>query len=257
MTGFRIMPRNSIAIADLKNPSMEGVAKQYDAGNKGFLTTEEAFRLFADKNDKTEPKSIQDVIKFLGGAQHQMTVRHMEMYEVLGSPWFASNWKGDFNISGVGAGNVRTGREVTPNYANPAKPPVDAFVFLVDANLMDGKVLEKDVVSATVVVGPKGFKPDAGSTLGEGVEVPLSLATQDAYTSFNRGGGASQVPERKYLAAAVDTKDIKDLAGTSGGVSFYVRLQMDDGRTLYLNKDGVSGRNFEVDAKDLAPAGTP
>src|SRR4051812_11991297 len=112
---FRIMPRNSIALADLKDPVLSKDARSYDSGRKGYLTTEEAFRFYAARNDNKEPSNIQEVIAFLGGAQHPMTQRHVDSYD-LANPWQASNWKGDFHIDGSGAGNVRTGRDVRPTF---------------------------------------------------------------------------------------------------------------------------------------------
>lgn len=256
MSSFRIMPRNSIPISDLKNSAMEQLAKQYDAGNKGYLTTEEAFRLYAQKNSDAQPANLQQVVDFLGGPQHKVTQRHLDGYELLMSPAFASNWKGDFNIPGLGAGNVRTGRDIRPDYSSGTPAPgQDQFMFLIDMNLVEQGRLERDLQGATLVVGPRGFKPEAGSNVPEFVEVPLALATQEGYKSYNRGGGASWVPERKYLAAAVDTNDLRALAGGPGSLEFYVRLNTNDGRTLYVNKDGKAFSNFEVTAEDLKQTG--
>jgi len=254
---FKILPRNSIAIADLQNKPMEDVAKKYDAGSKGYLTREEAYRLYADKHNDVTPGGMEDVLKFLGGAQHKVSIKHLEAYEVIGSPFFAHGWKGDFNAPGLGAGNIRTGREITPDYARqPGQASKDNFVFLIDCNLVDGNKLSKDIVSATLVVGPRGFKPEANSTVAEAVEIPLTLATQDGYKSYNRGGGASFVPEKKFLAAAVETSDLRDLTGGGKDLEFYVRLETTSGNNLYINKDGVAGQNFDVSEADLKPAGT-
>ncbi|MEW5848658.1 MAG: hypothetical protein AB2A00_07575 [Myxococcota bacterium] len=258
MSSFKIMPRNTIPISDLKNPAMEELAKQYDVGSKGYLTTEEAFRLYAAKNNDVQPTNIQDVLTFLGGAQHKMTVRHMDAWEVLGSPWLASNWKGDFSVKEFGAGNVRVGRDIRPDYTSRTPgAQIDQFVFLIDMNLVDQRKLTQDLANATVVVGPKGWKPEAGSSVAEAVEIPLALATQEGYQSYSRSGGGSWVPEKKFLAAAVDTEDLRALAGNEGELEFFVRLQTNEGRTLYINKDGQPMNNFHVSGSDLKSSGNP
>jgi len=47
MGTFRISPTTTLRIADLKDKTKEAVAKQFDAGNKGYLTTNEAYALYA------------------------------------------------------------------------------------------------------------------------------------------------------------------------------------------------------------------
>lgn len=245
MSTYRIMPKSSIRIADLKDPAMEAVARQYDVGNKGYLTTNEAFALYADRNNDVQPGSIDEVLKFLGGPQHKMTVHHLDGYEVLSMPWHAHDWKGDFNVPGLGAGNVRVGGYY--NWERPNDPRT--AVILIDCNLMDIATLEREVVSATLVVGPKGFKPEAGSQLPEeAVEIPLTMATEDAHMSWTRSGN-TWVPEKKFLATAVAVEDLRALGGAEG-VEFYVRLETTRG-TKFVNKDGVPGQNFGMSDDEL------
>lgn len=245
---FRIMPNTTIRISDINDRQMETVAKRYDAGNKGYLTTQEAFALFADHNQDTMPSSVKDVVDFLGGPQHKMTVHHQGFGEVMSLPWHAHDWAGDFSIPGLGAGNVRTGG--LHNWERPNDPL--AGVILFDCNLIDLNRLEKEVISATIVMGPEGFSPESGSDMAEAVEIPLTLATQPAHQTWNRGG-TSKVPEQKFLAAAIDIDDMKALGGGKG-VSFYVRLETTEG-TKYINKDGVPGRNFEISSDALTKYG--
>ena len=245
MTTFKILPKTSIRIADLKDKTKEQVASQYDVGGKGFLTTTEAYRLYANNNNDTLPSSLDQVVNFLGGAQHPIKVHSLDSDEVAALPWSVGDWKGDFNIGGFGAGNVRTGGVY--NWQTPDAPRSAGF--LIDLNLVDITKVEIDIISATLVVGPTGFVPEAGSAVPEeAVELPLTLMTQEAQTSWTRAG-PQQVPERKYLAASVDLVDLQALAG-GAGISFYVRLETTSG-TKYINKDGQPGQNFDISPGEL------
>lgn len=242
--GFRISPQTTIRIADLKSRDMEEVARRYDTGDKGYLTLNEAYALFADHNDDVLPSSLKDVVEFLGGKQHNVTVHHQGWGEVMALPWHAHDWKGDFSVPGFGAGNVRVGGLHNWEREQGQK----AAVFLFDCNLVDLHKLDKELVSATLVVGPAGFSPEDGASLGEAVELPLTLATQEAHETWTRAGN-QWVPERKYLAAAVDVEDLKKLANENG-LSFYARIETVHG-TQWINKDGVPGRNFDVSNDEL------
>lgn len=245
MPTFRISPATTLRIADLKDKAQEALAKKYDNGNKGYLTTTEAYQLYSDANNDVMPKGIGDVVAFLGGAQHPLTVHHLDHGEVLAMPFHAQDWRGDFHIAGFGAGNARVGGYY--NWERPQDPK--AAVFLFDMNLVDMARLEKDLVSATLVVGPAGFTPEAGSALPEeAVEVPLALATLEGHQRWERSGNSWQ-PEQKLLAAAVDIDDLRALAPNQG-ISFYVRLETTQG-TRYINRDGVPGRNFDVSDAEL------
>ena len=245
MPSFRISPNTTLRISDLKDRTKEELARRYDAGNKGYLTTTEAYSLFADQNQDTQPKSMDQVRTFLGGAQHDMTVHHLDHGEVMSMPFHAHDWKGDFRIDGLGAGNVRVGGYY--NWERPTDPKAAAFLF--DMNLVDMGKLDREVTSATLVIGPAGFTPEGGSNVREeAVDIPLTLATLEGHQRWERTGGGYQ-PEQKFLAAAVDIDDLRALAGGQG-LSFYVRLETSNG-TKYINKDGVSGRNFEMSDDDL------
>lgn len=245
MSSFKILPKNTIRIADLKDKSKEALAAKY-AGGKPYLTLNEAYALYADANNDAMPQSLADVVTFLGGAQHPMDVHHLESYEVLSLPWHVHDWKGDWNIGGFGAGNVRVGAYY--NTERPSEPR--AAVVLIDLNLVDMAKAERDITGASLVIAPKGFTPEAGSTVPEeAVEVPLTLATQDAYYSYSRTGSGWN-PERKFLAVAMDIDDVKKLQNGNQGVEFYVRLETSSG-TRYINRDGIPGQNFEISDADL------
>ncbi len=241
---FKIMTPNTIRIADLKNRQMEELAQRYDNGSKGYLTTDEAYALFADNNQDAMPSHLGDVINFLGGKQHNLTVHHQGWGEVMSLPWHVHDWAGDFSVPGLGAGNVRIGG--IHNWERPDDPKGVAFLF--DCNLVDIGALENKVTGATLVVGPAGFNPDDGSSLGEAVDIPLTLATQGAHQTWTRAG-SSWVPEKKFLAASVDADDLASLS-KGDGLSFYVRLDTTEG-PKWINKDGVSGRNFDVSEDQL------
>jgi len=188
---------------------------------------------------------MDEVINFLGGAQHPMTIHHLNHEEVLAMPFHLHDWKGDFNIPGLGAGHTMVGGYY--NWERPTDPKAAAFLF--DMNLVDQTRLEKEVTSATLVVGPLGFTPDAGSQLPEeAIEVPLTLATLEGHQRWERTGGGWQ-PEQKFLAAAVDIDDLRDL-GAGKGVSVYVRLETTNG-TKFINRDGAAGQNFDISDAEL------
>ncbi len=154
---------------------------------------------------------------------------------------YAPNWKGDFNIPGKGAGNVGTGRDFNGTR--------DATNVLVNCDLMDKNLLDFNLESATMVVGPKGAKDQASF-----VEVPMGVATAPGYTSWNRGGGSHTIPDKKFLSASIDTASLAKLA-KGGDLEFYMRLQTKDGQTIWINKDGQPFRNFQINASELQPRG--
>ncbi len=245
MGTFRISPTTSLRISDLKDKSKETLARQYDAGGKGYLTTNEAYALFAAKNGDKQPKSMDEVVSFLGGAQHPMTIHHLNHEEVLAMPFHLHDWKGDFHVDGLGAGHTMVGGYY--NWERPTDPKAAAFLF--NMNLVDMGKLEHELISATLVVGPQGFTPEQGSQLpDEAIEVPLTLATLEGHMRWERTGGGWQ-PEQKFLAAAVDIDDLRDLAGGKG-ISAYVRLETTQG-TRYINRDGAPGQNFDISDADL------
>lgn len=243
--GFKIGQYNKVMIADLKdttpNKAGEAELKKADVNHDGMIDAAEASRFVGSKTGFAA-RNVDDAFNLLGGRQHNIRARHQEEWDVL--HMYAGNWKGDFNVPGLGAGNVRTDK------AKPYNAP-ECFNVLVDCNLMSRNFLEDNVVSATLVVAPRGFINEPGSDLAEAVAIPLDVATRGSYTSFNRGGGGTSVPEQKYLAASLDPKGLKELAGNSGGISFYIQLETKDGQKHYINKDGKSGSNFEVDQSEF------
>jgi hypothetical protein len=254
MSTFKVGQRTGVSIANIGDVSKEGEVRRFDSNGDGILQADEAARLYAEKTLGNRPDNFDQVLKLVGGEQHKVKTYHQEYPMVM--TMGAYTWKGDFNVPELGAGNIRTGRAKSAYYnydssgGAPRQREVDSYKFLVDCDLMDKSFLEKNLQSATLVIGPRGFNPESGSSLGESVSVPLDIATQDGYQSYSRGGGSSWVPERKYLAASVDTEDLRKLAGDSGGLSFYLRLETDKG-TRYVNKDGKAFNNFDVDASEL------
>lgn len=252
MTSFKVGRPTGMMISNLGDVEKEKEAKRFDRNHDGVLNVEEATRYYADQTGGTRPRNFDEVFNVSGGRQHEVRSVHQEPY-ALG--WSAHEWKGDFNVPGLGAGNIRTGRNKNMAHYSPTtgeRSSVDAYSFLIDCNLMNMSTLENDLKSATLVIGPRGFDKEAGSDLGEAVAVPLDLATRDGYTSYNRGGGSSSVPEQKFLGASVSSKDLRKLAGDSGGLSFYIRLETENG-TRYVNKDGQAYKNFDVDSAELRP----
>src|SRR4029077_10098045 len=101
-------------------------------------TTEEAYQAYADANGGKDPAGLDQVMAFFGGPVHKIASEHLNGYEALGIGWITSNWKGDFHIPGVGAGNVRVGREMGQQFDPTGHAvAVDKFMMLVDCNLID------------------------------------------------------------------------------------------------------------------------
>lgn len=247
--GFKVGRHDRVSISDIKDKSVnkakEEKLKAYDTNADGILDAQESARYYAAKKSGYEPSSIDQVLKVAGGKQHELKTMHQEEGNVI---WGSvANWKGNFNIPDVGAGNVRAERRPWET--------VDNTALLVDCNLIDLSFVEK-IESATLMIGPRGMPSESGSTLAEAVAVPLNIATSPGHQEWNRGGGNYWVPDRKYLAAALDTGDLRQLAGDSGGLSFYIVLRTDDGATHYVNKDGKPYNNFDIDAAELKPSDT-
>ncbi|HEY3452927.1 MAG TPA: hypothetical protein VGK67_41680 [Myxococcales bacterium] len=241
--GFKVGQEKFVSISNLKKQAKEPELKKFDTNNDNLLDPAEQDRYYASTSKSgATPKSPSAVYTKAGGREHKVTQFARDYYQTLYT--YAPDSKGNFSIPGFGAGNIRTGRQL-------AEKNTDAYNFLVDCDLMDKNFIENGVESATIVIGPKGFTPDSGSKLDEMVTIPLNTATADGYQSFNRGGSSTWIPEKKFLAASVDVKDLRKLAGDSGGLSFYVRLQTSDGKTLWMNKDGKAFKNFEIDAAEL------
>ncbi len=240
--GFKVGQEKFIPISNAKKIAKEAEMKKFDVNNDNLLDSAEAARYYADKTGGKAPTSTDAVYKLAGGRDHKINQFARDYYQTLYT--YAPDAKGNFNIPGFGAGNIRTGRQLAENNT-------EAYNFLIDCDLMDRNFLDNNLESATIVIGPKNFVKENGSQIDEMVTIPLNVATADGYQSFNRGGPGAWVPEKKFLAASVDVKSLRSLAGKSGGLSFYVRLQTNDGKTLWINKDGKAFNNFEIDAKEL------
>lgn len=245
---FKVGQEKFIPISNVKKQASEAELKRFDVNHDNVLDATEAANYYADKKMGKKPASSEAVYRLAGGRDHKITQYNRDYYQTLYT--YAPEAKGNFNIPGFGAGNIRTGRQLEGGTKN-----AESFNFLVDCDLMDRNFIENNLESATIVVGPLGFKPEAGSDLDEMVTIPLNVATADGYQTFDRAGGARWVPEKKFLAASVDVKSLRSLAGKNNGLSFYVRLQTHDGKTLWINRDGRAYNNFEIDAKELAPRG--
>jgi len=243
---FKVGQEQFIPISNVKKHAKEAELKKYDVNNDNMLDSAEAAKYYADKTGGKVPATDDDVYNLAGGRQHKITQFSTDYYATLYT--YAPDFKANFSIPGYGAGNVHTGRQLGANNT-------DAFNFLVDCDLMDRNLIDNGLASATIVIGPKGFSPEKGSKIDEMATIPLNVASADGYQTFDRGGGSHWVPEKKYLAASVDVNDLRSLAGKSGGLSYYVRLQTTDGKTLWINPNGKAYNNFEIDASELKARG--
>jgi hypothetical protein len=247
---FKVGKQEFVSISNLKKKTKEAELKKYDANKDNLLDTKEAAKYYADKTGGKSLTSLEDVYKLAGGKQRDTKVVDRQ----FPLTW-APDWRGDFNVPGVGAGNVRTNRMV--DLPKPGNKVAESFNFVVDCNLMNRNFLENDIKSAHIVIAQKDFSPEKGSDIAEQITIPLNVATQDGYVSYDRGGGRHQVPEQKMLTASAELESLRKLAGKSGGLSFYVRIETNDGRTLWINRDGKPAKNFEITENELKARGTP
>jgi hypothetical protein len=152
---------------------------------------------------------------------------------------FAPKWKGDFNVPGRGAGNVRIG--VQGSLIN----------VLVDCDLFDWAFVDKGLADVTMVIGPKGAVDPA-----DWHEVPLMVAIEGAHPENSLYGryvfSSPYLPARKYLAVSIDADALKDMS-RGHPLSFYIRAQTKDGQTLWITKDGQPFQNFEIEPGELKP----
>jgi hypothetical protein len=207
--------------------------KKYDTDKNGVLEGKEIAAAVAHglkiPKDQVDVAAAQTV-----GAP---VVYNQEASQILNT--YAPNWKGDFNVPGRGAGNIHTGRDFKNGH--------DALDVVINCDLMEKGFLEGNVKKATLVVMPKG-NDDLQA------EIPLQVATAPGYTSYNRGGGNYSVPDKKFLAASIDTASLRDFGGNKD-LKFYVRIETKDNQTLWINKDGKAYSNFDISKDDLKPQG--
>jgi hypothetical protein len=258
---FRNLPPPGFHYANLSVAQQQKMV-QFDNGAKGWLTVDELYGAYAaqPENQNHDPDSIAQAVAFFGGPQQVVRSEHVSSWQALGMAYVAEHWVGDFHLSDLGAGNVRQGRQFGQVW-NPIankEVPVDSFMILADCNLVD-EALAQRIVAASVVIGPGDFPLEPGSRLAQAVDVPLSLTTADAFNEYERGDGMIQVPDRKFLVAALDTQDMRALMGNSDHLSYYFQLLLDDGRVMYINpkadggKESVPGLNFKVTADEIKP----
>jgi len=250
MTTIRNDGINSFMISDIKK-DWEQDLKRIDSNNDGQINLTEARNLYAQNMNGREPQSLSDVIKLLGGTQHEVNIQHKSDWELLSmSAW---DWKGDFHVDGLGAGNIRTGR-ISDSCLN----------VLVDCNLMDSNMIEKRISHPMLIMAVKDFANEQGSNVGEAVAIPLTIAVEKGYSyqSYSRGGPSTtvNVPDKKYLTAGLEIADLRKLAesvdGTNKGLSFFISFEL-DGKTQYINKDGDPGKNFDLGSSEIAATGNP
>jgi hypothetical protein len=239
---FKIGQHNHMAIANIGDISKEAEVKRFDYNSDGILDIKEASDFYAAKTGGKAPRNIDEVFGLVGGRQHDIQSYHQGYYGTIQS--YTPNWKGDFNVPGLGAGNVRTGRAE------------DRLNLLVDCDLMSMHFIENQVEEVNMLIGPKDFAKEANSTLGEAVVVPMNIATQPGTNAWNRGGGHTFIPEKKFLAASIDTEGLRSL-GNNGDLSFYFQIKTKDGKTHYINKDGRSFNNFILPRTEIKERGNP
>ncbi|WP_133511847.1 hypothetical protein [Candidatus Thiosymbion oneisti] len=141
------------------SPAKEALAKEYDQGNKGYLTADELAELYVRKVPEADgfvPEDLGDVLEFLG-VQQKIRQDYVDSWEAMVSyQIYTNDWRGDFNITGIGAGHVKTGRRMIPN---------DKELFLFDFVLdrIDKDYLLDNLNDARLVVGPKDFPAFPGN----------------------------------------------------------------------------------------------
>jgi hypothetical protein len=226
----RLVPISNLPAAE------EPVARAYDANNDGFLDVfDEAPSYVIAKTGQSPaaPLTADDVYQAAGGRQRNDAPYLIPAPAQEVSPDEAAHWA-NFNIPGLGYGNVRYSRERThgvPDISNLS----------INCDFIDKSVIENDVEDAYIVAARAGFRSEPGSQVPEQIAIPLRKWTRDAYVHERYGG----FPDKKYLQGLVPHETLRQIAGNDG-LDFYGVLKMRDGSTRYINKDGVAFRDFHI-----------
>jgi hypothetical protein len=249
---FKIGALTGVAVGDIKKVDL---AIKADTNQDGVLQAEEAAVALAQlTGDQKTSSPLQDFVKLAGGTRHAM-----RMYTVRANPDYMSCGmyaKGDFHsveLNGV-YGNVSTchfDKSIyTKGYDKPPKE-VSILRFAVNCDGFPIDFFQNDIESAMLVLSPKGFPQIDKTSVAEAVNAPLDLLYEPSrWVQEPRSSTWHALPEAKFMAIDVAREDLAKLAGTSGGVEFYIQVKMKDGRTVSLNRDGVPGQNWELKSSE-------
>jgi hypothetical protein len=214
-------------------------ARQLSRNSDNEIEMAEAIRAYASLTGGSMPKSVADLYEKFGGARYPIKVLPSpESRYGLGIDG-GMNSKGGFDVPGLGRGHCFTRHQF--NYVDPTAP----FHMIVAFRLDDfpASTLENGVISAAVHFAPKDFPLIPGENLAGVACIPLDVLLEPE-RRYDHGTGGGYEREVKALVCAVERTDLARVAGNTGGVSFYATLKLEDGRTFYINRDGIPGRNF-------------
>jgi hypothetical protein len=204
------------------------LAKSYDNGNKGYLTDAELSALYGDQAPLS-PASFDMLGKALDLLGVPPAVRPLYSQEEYNNYTAAVSPCGNFHIPGIGAGHAKTGQRVDSGSTY--------FVINLILDLFGSDYLIDHLQDAAIFVGALGTLSGAFGYF------PTFVARAKVFYNV-RGGHYSEVyPSQLQLALPLST--ITSHAGSSGGISFYGIIVF-SGTTYWVNRDGVSFRNFDV-----------
>jgi hypothetical protein len=266
-----LTPKFTISVANLPDkvddPGFRARAERF-AGPGGVLSLDEAVDLYRASLGTDIMPSVQELAQFLGAEQHeidQAVLTSQRVLELAGGP-YAPNYKGEFRIEGFNdepgyrpAGHVTSGRREQLIQVDGEVRSVDMTTVLLNFDLIRFQDFER-LESATLVVGPRGFPREPGASQGESDTVQLTAYSQPGRPGFptndrfGRPVNVQPIPELKFLAAAMETEDLRRLSEQFGsqGIEFYAELKF-QGRDepVFINLDGKVGRNFGISHQEL------
>lgn len=158
--------------------------------------------------------------------------------------------------SSIGGGELKFGVMSTPDYrmyaiefyksggrVDDAAIARDVAAFLIDLSGADLQAVRdlKDVESK-IVIAPPSWAGDHTRTLR------LSFwATAGRPEQYQYGRMQPAIPEVKQGFAGVEIAALREMIGDAPQLEFFAQLERKDGgKPVYLNKDGVFGRNWII-----------
>jgi hypothetical protein len=219
--------------------------RHLDHNRNGIIEVEDAVQACSYLTDGQIPESILDLYDQLGGARFPINILPSpETRFGLGID-SAMTSRGTFNAPELGRGHCLTRQQF--NYINPDAPFHQIIAFRLEE--FPATRLENDVASAAVYFGPRDFPLIPGEEIAAIACVPLDIMIE-AERRYSHGTGGGYEREVKALVCAVERTDLANIAGDTGGVSFYAEVTLNEGRSFYINHDTPTDRNFLFASKE-------
>ncbi|MCA9551859.1 MAG: hypothetical protein KC933_17610 [Myxococcales bacterium] len=249
------MPRvntapGEILIANIKNAEVERLAVQKDENHNDRLSVDEAVAVF-EAHKGRPPASLQELYSVFE-VQHDLQPQDVSYWDA----WVAKNWVGDFNVKDwnanagyTAAGNFRVGHR---DVHAPDGAVNSAVLFLADFNYTSYGDFKDQLKGVTLVLSATNFAPEPGKQVPESVELPMRREHSPGYERRNRFGQVTGYVEPNRMALAqVDKKQVQALMGDAQVMQAYLRLDLQDGSSRFVNLNGEAGKNFVIPREAL------